>query len=64
MSQENVALAHRASDAFNRRDLDAFLALADRDVEAYSRIAELQGHTDSRWRPRANPELLPPLSLR
>ena len=43
MSQENVELAHLASDAFNRRDLDAFLALADPDVEAHSRIVELEG---------------------
>jgi hypothetical protein len=27
MSQENVELLHRAYDAFNRRELEAFLAL-------------------------------------
>ncbi len=43
MSQENVELAHRATDAFNRRDLDAFLALADPEVEIYSRLVELEG---------------------
>ena len=43
MSQENVDLVYRASDAFNRRDLDAFLALADPDMEYHSRIAELEG---------------------
>ena len=32
MSQENVELTHRAFDAFNRRDLDASLALTDDDV--------------------------------
>jgi ketosteroid isomerase-like protein len=43
MSQENVELAHRAFDAFNRRDLDAFLAHCDPEVEVYSRLAELEG---------------------
>ena len=37
MSQENVELALRAFDAFNRRDLDAALALVDEDVEVFSR---------------------------
>ena len=43
MSQENVDLAHGVTDAFNRRDLEAFLALADPDVEAHSRIVALEG---------------------
>ena len=43
MSQENVELAHRTADAFNQRDLDALLALTDPDVEAHSRIVELEG---------------------
>jgi len=43
MSQENVELTYLASDAFNRRDLEALLALADPDVEAYPRIVELEG---------------------
>jgi ketosteroid isomerase-like protein len=43
MSKENVELARRAIDAFNRRDLDAFLALTDPDAEFYSRIVELEG---------------------
>jgi len=34
MSQENVELHYRSIDAVNRRDLAAFLALMDRDVEA------------------------------
>jgi ketosteroid isomerase-like protein len=38
-----VELAYRAADAFNRRDLDAFLALCDPDVEHYSRLVELEG---------------------
>jgi ketosteroid isomerase-like protein len=33
MSEENVELNQRANDAFNRRDLDALLALSDPDVE-------------------------------
>jgi ketosteroid isomerase-like protein len=43
MSQVNVELAYRAIDAMNRRDIDAFLALLDPDVEFYSRIVELEG---------------------
>jgi hypothetical protein len=33
MSQENVELTQQAHDAFNRRDLDGFLALLDPDTE-------------------------------
>src|SRR4051795_6328944 len=33
MSQENVELHYRAIDAFNRRDLAAYLALMDPEVE-------------------------------
>jgi ketosteroid isomerase-like protein len=43
MSRENVELAMRGFEAFNRRDLDAFLALCDPEVEVYSRLAELEG---------------------
>ena len=43
MSQENVELAHRAIEAFNRRDLDAALALMDDDVEAIPRGARIEG---------------------
>jgi len=43
MSQENVELVYRATDAFNRRDIDAFLALSEPDVEFIPRIAELEG---------------------
>jgi hypothetical protein len=43
MSEENVELTYLASDAFNRRDLEALLALADPEIEAYSRIVELEG---------------------
>jgi ketosteroid isomerase-like protein len=47
MSQENVELTYRAVDAFNRRDLDALLALADADVEVFSRLAPIE---ESRYR--------------
>ncbi len=43
MSRENVALVYLGAEAFNRRDLDAFLALTDPDVEFTSRLAELEG---------------------
>jgi hypothetical protein len=43
MSQENVDLAYRVGDAFNRRDLDGFLALTDPGIEFSSRIVELEG---------------------
>ena len=43
MSQENVELHYRSIDAVNRRDLDAFLTLMDRDVEAVSRIVAVEG---------------------
>jgi ketosteroid isomerase-like protein len=43
MSQENIELVYEATEAFNRRDLDAFLALADPDVEFFSRFVELEG---------------------
>ena len=43
MSEENVELQYRAADAFNRRDLDAILALADPDVEFTSRLVGVEG---------------------
>ena len=43
MSQENVELTRQAYDAFNRRDLDAFLELMDADVVLYPRQAAMQG---------------------
>ena len=43
MSQENVELLHRAYDAFNRRDLDALLALCDPDVEFISYTMQVEG---------------------
>src|SRR5215207_8513987 len=48
MSQENVERAKRAADAFNRRDLAAFLALVDPGVDFTTRFVErggsYQGH--------------------
>jgi ketosteroid isomerase-like protein len=42
MSQENVELLHHAIDTFNRRDLEAYLATNDPDVEftPYERALE------------------------
>jgi ketosteroid isomerase-like protein len=44
MSQENVELAHRSIDAFNRRDLDALLALMHDEVEGAPPLASIEGH--------------------
>jgi ketosteroid isomerase-like protein len=44
MSRQNVELAHRCVDAFNRRDLDALLALMDDDVEGAPPLASIEGH--------------------
>jgi ketosteroid isomerase-like protein len=43
MAHENVGLVHRVYDAFNRRDLDDFLAFADPDVELTTRFMEMEG---------------------
>ena len=45
MSQENVELARRAHDAFNRRDLDDFLSIMDPSVELtpYERFVQGAG---------------------
>ena len=43
MSQENVERHYRAIDAMNRRDLSAFLALMDDNVESVSRIVAMEG---------------------
>ena len=43
MSRENVELARRGYDAFNRREIDGFLALMDESVEADSRLATVEG---------------------
>ena len=43
MSRENVELVSRVFDAFNRRDLDAALALVHGEVEFGSRVAAIEG---------------------
>lgn len=43
MSRENVELGYRANDAFNRRDLHAFLALMDPDIEFVPYEVSVQG---------------------
>jgi ketosteroid isomerase-like protein len=43
MSEENVELYRRGIEAFNRRDLDAFLALAHADVVGISRVLAIEG---------------------
>ena len=43
MSQENVELALKMLDAFKRRDWDAFLALADDEIEVESRLVAMEG---------------------
>jgi ketosteroid isomerase-like protein len=43
MSWENVDRVHRAYEAFNRRDLDAFLGFMDPEVELTTRFMELEG---------------------
>ena len=42
MSGENVKLYRQGIDAFNRRDLDAFLALAHPDVVGISRVLAVE----------------------
>jgi ketosteroid isomerase-like protein len=43
MSQENVEHYQRGIEAFNRRDLEAFLALAHPDVVGISRVLAIEG---------------------
>jgi hypothetical protein len=43
MPRENAQLAYQVFQAFNRRDLGAYLALMDIDVEAGSLLAALEG---------------------
>ncbi len=43
MSQENVELVRRAFEAFNRRDIESYLALCDPDIEYFSHLVELEG---------------------
>jgi ketosteroid isomerase-like protein len=43
MSQENVEIARRHHDAFNRGDIEAFLEALDRDAEWIPIMASLEG---------------------
>jgi hypothetical protein len=43
MSRENVELSHRAAEAFNRRDLDAYLATQAEDVEGVPLATDMEG---------------------
>ena len=45
MSERNVELYRRGIEAFNRRDLDAFLALADPHVVGVSRVLAIEGES-------------------
>ena len=45
MSQENVELYRRGIEAFNQRDLEAFLALADPDVVGISRVLAIEAES-------------------
>jgi ketosteroid isomerase-like protein len=68
MSQEDVELVYQAHDAYNRRDLDGFLALMDSDVEftPYERAIEglgpYRGHRDVRIWWEESFEVLPDLT--
>jgi ketosteroid isomerase-like protein len=50
MSQENVELTYRGHDAFNRRDLEGFLALMDPDTEFTPYEVAVQGGSPYRGR--------------
>jgi ketosteroid isomerase-like protein len=43
ISKQNVELTRQAYDALNRRDLDAFLATMDTDVDAVSLLVAMEG---------------------
>ena len=43
MSQEHVELVHRGVDAFNRRDLDGWLALGDAEIEYRPFLVGVEG---------------------
>jgi len=44
-SEPNVELYRRGIDAFNQRDIEAFLSLADPDVLGISRVLAIEGET-------------------
>ena len=43
MSQQNVELYRRGIEAFNQRDLEAFLSMAHPDVISVSRVLAIEG---------------------
>lgn len=43
MSEQNVELHRRAIDAYNARDIEAFIAIADPNIEFRSAFAEIGG---------------------
>jgi hypothetical protein len=43
MSQKNVELALELLDAFNRRDMDAFVALTHEQIQVESRLVVMEG---------------------
>jgi ketosteroid isomerase-like protein len=43
MSQEHLDATHLALEAFNRRDIDGYLAHMEEDVEAASRLVSVEG---------------------
>ena len=43
MSQQNVDCARASAEAFNRRDWDAFIALADEEIDVESRLVAMEG---------------------
>jgi ketosteroid isomerase-like protein len=43
MSEQNVQLHRRANEAFNARDLEAFMAIADPSIEFHSVFSEIHG---------------------
>ena len=48
MSQENVERSYLVYDAFNQRDLDAFLRFIDPEVEFTTRFGQLIGRSEYR----------------
>jgi ketosteroid isomerase-like protein len=43
MSQENVELLNRVAEAWNRRDLEGYLELADPEIDLYSIATRVEG---------------------
>ena len=43
MSEENVELLHQGVAAWNRRDLDGYVELADPGIEWYSGATRVEG---------------------